>query len=279
MARAAFFDMDLTLLRVSSGSRWVKVPAPSVADRSADADSQRNLAAQYRLSLLDMESVAAMLAADMAGDSEADTRHKGGQNFIAPSYSTRFLPTRAPNLTSIGRTAMRLYCSRVRPVCGRAAGRGASRFPRPVCAACHRKRALFRSGDAARLLRQRQSAPRRAVAKAHGIDLGPERFFYTDSYSDLPMLLRVGRPVAVNPGSAAFALRSSTRLADFALVARYAGDKPHDPTVKVPDAQVLLPPAVARLIDLALDEDLGRGDVTSEAILVRETARPSFWPK
>ncbi len=38
------------------------------------------------------------------------------------------------------------------------------------------------------------------------------------------------------------------------------------PTVKVPDAQVCLPPAVGRLIDLALDEDLGRGDVTSEAI-------------
>ena len=46
------------------------------------------------------------------------------------------------------------------------------------------------------------------------------------------------------------------------------------PTVKVPDAQVLLPPAVARLIDLALDEDLGRGDVTSEAIFgSHETAQ------
>ncbi|HNF96711.1 MAG TPA: carboxylating nicotinate-nucleotide diphosphorylase [Pseudomonadota bacterium] len=46
------------------------------------------------------------------------------------------------------------------------------------------------------------------------------------------------------------------------------------PTLKVPDAQVLLPPAVARLIDLALDEDLGRGDVTSEAIFgSHETAQ------
>mgnify|MGYP000854583996 FL=1 len=38
------------------------------------------------------------------------------------------------------------------------------------------------------------------------------------------------------------------------------------PIVKVPDATVCLPPAVGRLIELALDEDLGRGDVTSEAI-------------
>ncbi len=38
------------------------------------------------------------------------------------------------------------------------------------------------------------------------------------------------------------------------------------PIVKVPDATVCLPPAVGRLIELALDEDLGRGDVTSDAI-------------
>ncbi|MBL8636006.1 MAG: carboxylating nicotinate-nucleotide diphosphorylase [Myxococcales bacterium] len=35
---------------------------------------------------------------------------------------------------------------------------------------------------------------------------------------------------------------------------------------KVPDGATCLPPAVGRLIELALDEDLGRGDVTSEAI-------------
>ena len=35
-------------------------------------------------------------------------------------------------------------------------------------------------------------------AEAHGIDLA-QSSFYTDSYSDLPMLQRVGRPVAVNP--------------------------------------------------------------------------------
>lgn len=36
----------------------------------------------------------------------------------------------------------------------------------------------------------------------------------------------------------------------------------------------ILPPQVARLIDMALDEDLGRGDVTSEAIfLAHETGR------
>jgi HAD superfamily hydrolase (TIGR01490 family) len=35
-------------------------------------------------------------------------------------------------------------------------------------------------------------------AAAHGIDLG-RSFFYTDSFSDLPMLERVGEPRVVNP--------------------------------------------------------------------------------
>lgn len=39
----------------------------------------------------------------------------------------------------------------------------------------------------------------------------------------------------------------------------------------VPTTFPALPPAVSRLIDLALDEDLGRGDVTSESIFAAET--------
>jgi nicotinate-nucleotide pyrophosphorylase (carboxylating) len=39
-----------------------------------------------------------------------------------------------------------------------------------------------------------------------------------------------------------------------------------DPSIALGAPYIALPPAVYRLIDLALDEDLGRGDVTSEAI-------------
>ena len=38
----------------------------------------------------------------------------------------------------------------------------------------------------------------RVYAEARGIDLA-RSYFYTDSYSDLPMLRRVGHPVIVNP--------------------------------------------------------------------------------
>ena len=76
MARAAFFDMDLTLLRVNSGSRWVKY-----LRRRGEIGLPMLLRSgfwllQYRLSLLNMEAVAATLAADMAGDAEDEMRVK-----------------------------------------------------------------------------------------------------------------------------------------------------------------------------------------------------------
>ena len=72
MARAAFFDMDLTLLRVNSGSRWIKY-----LRRRGEIGLPMLLKSgywlfQYRLSLLNMEAVAAKLALDMAGDAEAE---------------------------------------------------------------------------------------------------------------------------------------------------------------------------------------------------------------
>jgi len=36
------------------------------------------------------------------------------------------------------------------------------------------------------------------IARQRNIDLA-QSFFYTDSYTDLPMLRRVGHPVATNP--------------------------------------------------------------------------------
>ena len=59
MARAAFFDMDLTLLRVNSGSRWIKYQG-----RRAEISWPMLVRSgfwlfQYQLSVLNMESVAA----------------------------------------------------------------------------------------------------------------------------------------------------------------------------------------------------------------------------
>src|SRR4029450_10565618 len=47
----------------------------------------------------------------------------------------------------------------------------------------------------------------RGVAAGHGIDLG-QRYFYTDSEEDLPLLEGVGRPRPTNPNSRLAAIAS-----------------------------------------------------------------------
>ena len=198
MARAAFFDMDLTLLRVNSGSRWVKY-----LRRRGEIGLPMLLRSgfwllQYRLSLLNMEAVAAMLAADMAGDAEDEMRVKVGEFYqseirdtISPLAREALEQHRDEGDSIVLLTSATPYvaeplaaelaiphvlCTRLAVENGRFSG---SLLP-PTCYGVGKVHHAER------------------FAEAHGIDLA-QSSFYTDSYSDLPMLQRVGRPVAVNP--------------------------------------------------------------------------------
>ena len=198
MARAAFFDMDLTLLRVNSGSRWVKYLRTRGEIGLPMLIRSGIWLLQYRLSLLDMEAVAAILAADMAGDSEQETRDKVAdfyrtelQHTISPDARAQLEEHRRQGDTIVLLTSATPYvaeplareltiphvlCTRLSVENGRFSGK----LQPPAC---------YGSGKVHHAER---------FASAHGVDLA-QSSFYTDSYSDLPMLLRVGRPVAVNP--------------------------------------------------------------------------------
>ncbi|MBL8636007.1 MAG: HAD family hydrolase [Myxococcales bacterium] len=198
MARAAFFDMDLTLLRVNSGSRWIKY-----LRRRGEIGLPMLLKSgfwlfQYRLSLLNMESVAAKLALDMAGDAESEMREKVGEFYRSEIRDTvspiarealethRQQGDRIVLLTGATPyvaeplaeelTIPHVLCTRLAVENGRFSGTVES----PAC---------YGEGKVHHAER---------FASSHGIDLA-QSYFYTDSYSDLPMLLRVGQPVAVNP--------------------------------------------------------------------------------
>lgn len=198
MARAAFFDMDLTLLRVNSGSRWVKY-----LRRRGEIGLPMLLRSgfwllQYRLSLLNMEAVAATLAADMAGDAEDEMRVKVSEFYqseirdtISPLAREALEQHRDEGDSIVLLTSATPYvaeplaaelaiphilCTRLAVENGRFSG---SLLP-PTCYGVGKVHHAER------------------FAEAHGIDLA-QSSFYTDSYSDLPMLQRVGRPVAVNP--------------------------------------------------------------------------------
>ena len=70
--RAAFFDMDRTVLRVSSGTLWMKFLRRRGEISRWQLARAIGWALQYKLALLDMDTLSRRLAAGLAGASEAD---------------------------------------------------------------------------------------------------------------------------------------------------------------------------------------------------------------
>src|SRR5262245_40236060 len=73
---AAFFDLDRTLLRVNSGSKWLRF----LRERG-ELGSWMMLRSllwllKYELAILDLETLATGLIADLRGDSEQEMRDK-----------------------------------------------------------------------------------------------------------------------------------------------------------------------------------------------------------
>lgn len=208
MSIAAFFDMDRTLIRVNSGHLWVGY----LRERGEITlrESLRAVAwlAQYKLSVLDMESVSARVVAAMAGDSEQELADK----------SRRFFAERiAHHISDEGRRAVERH---------RAAGHhialltSSTRYvAEPLAEALQIDHILcttlgVREGLFDGTLQPPACYGHGKVERAQrfcedmGLALEPS-FFYTDSYSDLPMLERVSGARVVNPDArlARFAAR------------------------------------------------------------------------
>jgi HAD superfamily hydrolase (TIGR01490 family) len=195
---AAFFDMDKTLLRVNSGREWVTYLRGR--GEISRLTTLRALAwlTQYKLSILDMETVSKRVVGEMAGQSEAELREKSREFYVARVRShiaddgrraiehhrrlgheivllTSSTPYVAdPLAADLG--IAHVLCTRLRVKDGRFDGT----IIEPAC---------YGAGKV--VLAERFCAE-------HGLDLEGS-FFYTDSFSDLPMLERVGGARVVNP--------------------------------------------------------------------------------
>jgi HAD superfamily hydrolase (TIGR01490 family) len=198
MTPAAFFDMDRTLLRCNSGTlyiRWLRKHKELSFPRMMRALAWM---AQYKLSVLDMESVTARGAADLAGQSEAVmydkclvffqawiqsevapkareaiARHRRDGHLLAIlSSSTPYVVEPLARHVGIDH----VLCTRLTVREGRFDGT----HVRP---ACYGRGKVHWAEE---------------FARRHDVDLG-RSFFYTDSYSDLPMLERVGVQRIINP--------------------------------------------------------------------------------
>jgi HAD superfamily hydrolase (TIGR01490 family) len=197
MTRAAFFDLDKTVLRIDTAFSWVRF-----LYRRGEVDAMYVgkavwWSALYKLAVLDMETLATRLTATMAGQSEAEliaktdrwhledvfphvapaarvamARHRrAGDLIVLLTGSTQY----AAEVVARGLGVEHVLCSRLEVVDGRFTGRLAQ-----MC------------------FRQHKVPIAESFARAHGVDLDASSF-YSDSYNDLPMLSRVGTAIAVNP--------------------------------------------------------------------------------
>ena len=194
----AFFDVDHTLLDVNSRARWLRHAWLTGQTSSLQALRALGWLVRYRLALLDLEAVTVLAAKDYRGRSAADldaearswfrrdieahvciegrarvAEHQAKGHVVALLTSgTRFSVTPLAELLGV----THLLCTELEVEGGELTGRHIA----PACAGAGQ---VVYAGR---------------FAAEHGIDLS-QSYFYTDSYSDLPMLERVGCPRVVNP--------------------------------------------------------------------------------
>lgn len=195
--RAALFDMDHTILRVDSSMSWMRfLRSRGELER---LQSLRALwwAAQYKLAVLDLDTLAERLAAGLRGDSEAEMRAKSS------AWHAQDLVHEVVNGARIALAGHRERGDIVALVTGAsqfAAGNVAATLgiEHVLCTELDVRDGVFTGKLKQRCFGRHKVAVAERWARDHGVDLA-ESVFYSDSYNDLPMLSRVGRPTAVNP--------------------------------------------------------------------------------
>jgi HAD superfamily hydrolase (TIGR01490 family) len=194
--RAAFFDMDNTLLRVETGMSWVRflykrgeLPPRMVAK----AIYWQVL---YKLAVLDMDTVFTKLVESLRGDSEAEMMAKCEiwyRDHVAPEVAPAALVAiehhRQAGHMIVLATGSTQYAAR--PV---ARGVGIDHV---LSSELEVEHGVFTGRPAALCFGQHKVALAERWAERHGVDLAAS-YFYSDSYHDLPMLERVGTAIAVN---------------------------------------------------------------------------------
>jgi HAD superfamily hydrolase (TIGR01490 family) len=198
MRTAAFFDMDKTLLRCNSGRLWI-----SYLRRRGEMTRVQMLRAlawlvQYKFAVLNFESVTRRVVAGMDGDDERELAEKCRhwvqdevlrevqaaareriERHRRDGHLCVILSSSQPYVTEPLAEALGLdgvLCTRLEVEGGKFTGR----IRPPVC---------YGPGKV-------HWAEQFAAEKQ--IDLASS-WFYSDSYSDLPMLQRVGQRVVINP--------------------------------------------------------------------------------
>lgn len=194
--RAAFFDLDSTVLRIDTGRSWVKFQVARGAMGRRDLAQSVYWSLLYKAAVLDIETLATRLVAGVAGQAEADMLEA-----CAIWQAAHVLP----EIAGPARAAIARHLAAGDVV---ALLTGATQYAaEPVAAHLGVPHVLstrlevadgrFTGRLAVRGFAEHKVALAEHFADAQGVDLGRSTF-YTDSFHDVAMLERVGTPVAVN---------------------------------------------------------------------------------
>jgi HAD superfamily hydrolase (TIGR01490 family) len=196
---AALFDMDKTLLDASSGQLYARYLYRTGQMGRWELARVAWWGVLSRLGVLDMHNLVPRLLAAAVGDDEAETRRLSDRWFTEDVV---------PHMTARGRQQVAEHQARghmVAIVSGStqyAVGPLAAHLGIPDQYVCTRLES--KNGQlTGQVVPPICYGPGKVVwaerfAAEHDVDL-PASWFYTDSISDLPLLERVGYPVAVNP--------------------------------------------------------------------------------
>jgi HAD superfamily hydrolase (TIGR01490 family) len=195
---AAFFDVDHTVLEVNSGTQWVGHQWKH--DRMTLVEVLRALwwTVEYRFGLLDFDAMAGRVISQYRGQEIEPFEHEIAAWYRDQIEATICVEARAQieahreagHVVALLTSATRFLSAplsralRIEHVLCTEVGEEGGRFT-----GTHRSPACYGAGKVLRA---------ESFAAEHGIDLR-RSFFYSDSYSDLPMLERVGEPRVINP--------------------------------------------------------------------------------
>jgi HAD superfamily hydrolase (TIGR01490 family) len=197
MTVAAFFDMDKTLLSVDTAMSWTRFLYRRGELPAAMLAKAIYWSTLYKLAVLDMEGVFTRLCLDLRGDLESEMIEKCAvwyqtdvAPFVAPAGRIAIARHREQGQALVLATGSTIYAAT--PVADSVG------IEHVLSSRLEVDGGAFTGRPSALCFGHHKVALAERWAAEHGIDLAAS-YFYSDSYNDLPMLSRVGTPVAVNP--------------------------------------------------------------------------------
>ncbi len=195
----AFFDIDHTVLEVNSGTLWIKYQRQMGALTWLQLLQAISWLVEYRFGLLDFDAMTARILANYRGKKVAAVEeeivawfHRDVKPWITVEARERILEHQAQgHVVALLSSATQFLCKPVADEVGVEHilctvvgvgddGRFTGRYEPPAS-----------YGPGKVVLAER-------FAQANAVDLD-QSYFYSDSYSDVPMLERVANPRVVNP--------------------------------------------------------------------------------